>query len=138
MAHQSLPPLDGDLAAAHSHEHVERPAGIKGGFRLCLATGQCWWSSGMFRLHGYSPAQWSAVRPSGRLLLAHRHPDDRRAVGQALEHLLADGGMIAVRYRVVGADGLVRPVFAMAYLGKAGHGSAREVTGVMESDGPPG
>ena len=71
MANQSLPPMDDDVREAHSHDHVERPAGIKGGFRLCLTNGQWWWSPGMYRLHGYPPDRWRSVRPSGRLLLAH-------------------------------------------------------------------
>ena len=138
MANQPRPPLDDQIRAAHCREHVERPAGVKGGFRLSLSTGQWWWSPGMYRLHGYLPNQWSSVRPSGRLLLTHRHPDDRTAFAQAWSHLLTDGGMIAVRYRIVGVDGLVRPVFAMAYLDipdRGACGQQREVTGVMQSDG---
>jgi hypothetical protein len=140
MANQSRSPLDDQLRAAHSREHVERPAGVKGGFRLSLTTGQWWWSPGMYRLHGYLPNQWASVRPSGRLLLIHRHPDDRSAFAQAWSHLLNDGGMIAVRYRIVGFDRLVRPVFAMAYVDAPARGTGahqREVTGVMQSDGDP-
>jgi PAS domain-containing protein len=140
MANQALPPLDDDVRAAHSRDHVEPPAGIKGGFRFSLVTGQWWWSPGMYRLHGYLPDRWLSVRPSGRLLLAHRHPDDRQAFAQAWSHLLDTGGVIAVRYRIIGLDGLVRPVFAMAYLECSGgevNRPAREVTGVMQSDGPP-
>ncbi len=129
-----LPPTDEDLHKAHCQEHVERPAGIKGGFRLSMITGQWWWSSGVFRLHGYGPEQSRAIRPNGRLLLAHRHPQDRHAFVQAWRHLLSDGGVVALRYRIVGADGCIRPVFAMAYLDVEG-GRPREVTGVLQSDG---
>ncbi|HEY5878436.1 MAG TPA: PAS domain-containing protein [Nakamurella sp.] len=134
MVNQSLPPLDDEVRAAHGREHVERPAGIKGGFRLSLTSGQWWWSPGVYRLHGYRQGQWAAVRPDGRMLLIHRHPDDRAAFAQAWRHLLADGGMIALRYRIMGVDGLIRPVFAMAYL-DGPDGRPREVTGVLQSDG---
>ncbi len=140
MANQSLPPMDDDVREAHRRDHVERPAGIKGGFRFSLTTGQWWWSPGMYRLHGYPPVQWRSVRPSGRLLLAHRHPADRPAFAQAWCHLLDEGGVIAVRYRIIGVDGLVRPVFAMAYFDRVGTGAggqSREVTGVMQSDDSP-
>lgn len=141
MAGQCLPPTgdprQDDLRAAHRTEHVERPAGVKGGFRLCLPTGQWWWSPGMFRLHGYPPHQWRSLRPSTRLLLTHRHPADRSAFAQAWTHLLQTGGVMAVRYRIVGVDGVIRPVFAMAYFdrpaGAAGR-AAGEITGVMQSD----
>ena len=128
-----LPPTDEDQRRAHSREHVERPAGVKGGFRFSMTTGQWWWSPGVFRLHGYDPEQSRSVRPDGRLLLAHRHPDDRRTFVQAWRHLLSDGGVVAVRYRIVGVDGRVRPVFAMAYLDRE-VGRPREVTGVIQSD----
>jgi hypothetical protein len=94
----------------------------------------------MYRLHGYPPVQWRSVRPSGRLLLAHRHPADRPAFAQAWCHLLDEGGVIAVRYRIIGVDRLVRPVFAMAYFDRVGTGAggqSREVTGVMQSDDSP-
>ena len=138
MAQQSLPPLDSSVdravRAAHGREHVERPAGIKGGFRLSLTTGQWWWSPGMFELHGYHGAQVLSVRPTSRLLLTHRHPADREPFARAWQHLLSDGGVVAFRYRIVGDDDRVRPVFAMAYLDSAS-GRGGEVTGVMQSDG---
>lgn len=134
MANHSLPPLDKDLQLAHSLEHVERPAGVKGGFRLSLTTGNWWWSAGMFQLHGYTPTQWRTVRPCGRLMLAHRHPDDRAAFAQAWRHLLSDGGVVAFRYRIVGIDGRIRPVFAMAYLDEIAGSGPRFVTGVIQSD----
>jgi hypothetical protein len=135
MARQSPPPVDDDpLTAIHAREHIERPAGIKGGFRLSIASGQWWWSPGVFELHGFGPLGPGAARPSTRLLLTRRHPGDRRAFAGAWRHLLTDGGVVALRYRIVGVDGRVRPVFVMAYLDEiAGHGP-RFVTGMMQSE----
>lgn len=135
MAHQSRPPAGDDLlTAAHIREHTERPAGIRGGFRLALASGQWWWSPGVFQLHGVGPAGRGFVRPSTRLLLTRRHPADRASFAEAWRHLLTDGGMVAVRYRIVGVDGRVRPVFVMAYLNETAGRGPRFVTGVMQSE----
>ena len=143
MVSQTRPTVDDDrLTAIHVREHTERPAGVKGGFRLSLVSGQWWWSPGVFELHGMRPGDELAARPSTRLLLARRHPADRGAFTQAWRHLIADGGVIAVRYRIVGVDGRVRPVFVMAYLDEIAGCGPRFVTGMMQSEddagGPPG
>lgn len=130
------PPVDDDpLTAVHMREHTERPAGVKGGFRLSLDSGQWWWSPGVFELHGFGPDDPLPIRPSTRLLLARRHPADRRAFIQAWRHLRSDGGVVAIRYRIVGVDGRARPVFVMAHLGDTTGRGPRFVTGVMQSDG---
>lgn len=136
MVDQWPPSVDDDvLTAIHIREHTERPAGTKGGFRLSLTSGQWWWSPGVFELHGFSGN--SRVAPSTRLLLTRRHPDDRGSFIQAWRHLRSDGGVVAVRYRIVGVDGRVRPVFVMAYLDEIIGRGPRFVTGVMQSDGAP-
>lgn len=137
MVSQTPPPVDDDLLTAiHVREHTERPAGIKGGFRLSLVSGQWWWSPGVLELHGFGPVGPLPPPPSTRLLLARRHPADRPVFIQAWRHLLADGGVVAVRYRIIGVDGRVRPVFVMAYLDEIAGRGPRFVTGVMQSDGP--
>ena len=116
----------------HRYEHVEAPAGIKGGFRFSLIDGTWWWSPGMYELHGYRPEDATVVRPSTRVLVTHRHPDDRRAMAVAWAHLIADGSLAAFHYRIVGADGEIRPVFAMASTDfNRGHAPTM-VTGVLQ------
>jgi hypothetical protein len=135
MVNRTPPPVDSDpLTAIHIREHTERPAGIKGGFRLSLTSGQWWWSPGVFELHGFGPRRPGAARPSTRLLLTRRHPADRRAFTEAWRHLLIDGGVVAMRYRIIGVDRRVRPVFVMAYLDEITGRGARFVTGVMQSE----
>ena len=125
VRHRSIP-------TGRRYEHVEKPAGIKGGFRITLASDSWWWSSGMYILHGYRPDQVSAIVPTTRLVLAHRHPADRHAMAAAWSHLIADGKLVAFHYRVVGADGVIRPVFAMASTDfHRGH-APTVVTGVMQ------
>ena len=134
MANRSLPPLDDELRLAHSREHVERPAGIRGGFRLSLESGRWWWSPGMYELLGYRSGHTPA--PSTQLLLGHRHPLDRAMFERAWRHLVADGGVVAIRYRIIGVDDRVRPVFAMAYRDDTPEGRPLAVSGVIQSDGP--
>ncbi|MEP6559906.1 MAG: hypothetical protein ABJD68_02395 [Nakamurella sp.] len=105
-------------------------AGVKGGFTINLTDGSCWWSPGMYALHGYPDRQPPAVLPSTRLLLSHRDPADQRAILQAWTHLLMDGGMVALRYRILGADQLRRPVFVMASIRSDRAGDI--ITGVMQ------
>jgi len=139
MVSETLPPVDDDpLTAIHIREHTEPPAGIKGGFRLSLVSGQWWWSPGVFELHGFGPATRRQARPSTRLLLARRHPADRSAFIAAWRHLLADGGIVAIRYRIIGIDGQVRPVFVMAYLDEVTGRGPRFVSGMMQSEDADG
>jgi PAS domain-containing protein len=120
------------LQSDHRYEHVEAPAGIKGGFRFSLTDGTWWWSPGMYALHGYPSTQLQKVRPSTRLILTHRHPADRRAMAAAWAHLIADGSLAAFHYRILGADGVIRPVFALASTDfNRGH-EATLVTGVLQ------
>lgn len=133
MAHRQVPLTAGRRREFdHRYEHVEAPAGIKGGFRFSLIDGTWWWSPGMYELHGYRPSQLRDVRPSTRLLVTHRHPQDRRAMAAAWAHLITDGSLAAFHYRIVGADGVVRPVFAMASTDfNRGHAPTM-VTGVLQ------
>lgn len=107
---------------------------VKGAFRVTLASGAWWWSPGMYTLHGYRPNQARRVVPSTRLILAHLHPADRPAVNQAWAHLIADGELVALHFRIVGDDGVVRPVFALAATGFAAGDTPSVVTGVLEYD----
>jgi PAS domain-containing protein len=111
---------------------IENPTGVKGGFRITLADGTWWWSPGMFTLHGYRPDEMPRVRPSTRLVLAHRHPDDRKAMANAWAHLIADGRLVALHYRVLGADGITRAVFALASTDHHRKGRPTAVTGVLQ------
>ena len=120
------------LQPDHRYEHVEAPAGIKGGFRFSLTDAAWWWSPGMYALHGYRPEEMQKIRPSTRLIVIHRHPADRQAMAAAWAHLIADGSLAAFHYRIVGADGVTRPVFAMASTDfNRGHDPTL-VTGVLQ------
>jgi hypothetical protein len=114
------------------------PAGIKGAFRITLADGACWWSPGMFTLHGYRANQSPRLVPTTRIMISQVHPADLRGMADAWAHLIADGHLIALHYRIVGADGIVRPVFVLASTDLDKAHPPTVVTGVMEFDRPLG
>lgn len=121
--------------STHRHrrnEQVEEPTEVKGGFRVALNTGLWWWSPGMFTLHGYRGRHAITTVPTTKLVIGHRHPDDRRAMADAWAHLVAEGGLVAFHYRIIGADGVIRPVFAMASTCNHTGRAPTVVTGVMQ------
>lgn len=120
----------------HQGTVIPVPAGLKGAFRITLADGALWWSPGMFTLHGYRSGRGLRIAPTTRLMVRHVHPADQRATGDAWAHLIADGHLIALHYRVVGADRITRPVFVLASSDLDQGHPPTVVTGVMEFDAP--
>lgn len=130
--HSPAPPL---RVAPDPHRHDT--ARVRGGFRFNPAADSGWWSPGMYRLHGYQPGQVPDTSPGARLALTHCHPADRAAVRAAYRHLQTGGGLVAVHYRVLGADGVSRRVFVLATPVSDRHHRHVGVTGVMELDDEP-
>jgi hypothetical protein len=82
-----------------------------GGFRFWFV-GQRWeWSDEVARMHGYEPG---SVTPTTELLLAHKHPDDRRHVQDLLDHLLHQGGSFSSRHRLIDTAGREHAVIVLA------------------------
>ncbi|MEO3756963.1 PAS and ANTAR domain-containing protein [Mycobacterium sp. B14F4] len=82
-----------------------------GTFRFWFV-GQRWeWSDEVTRMHGYEPG---TVVPTTELLLAHKHPDDRRHVEDLLDHSLHCGGSFSSRHRFIDTSGRVHTVVVLA------------------------
>jgi hypothetical protein len=75
-------------------------------------TDQRWeWSDEVFRMHGYEPG---SVVPTTQLVLSHKHPDDRRAVQDLLDHALYTGGSFSSRHRFYDTSGDEHSVIVVA------------------------
>jgi PAS domain S-box-containing protein len=82
-----------------------------GSFRFWFV-GQRWeWSEEVARMHGYAPG---TVVPTTRLVLSHKHPDDRQHVQELLDHALHQGGSFSSRHRFLDTAGAEHTVIVMA------------------------
>lgn len=98
-----------------------------GSFRFWFV-GQRWeWSDEVARMHGYEPG---SVVPTTKLLLSHKHPDDRAHVQDLLDYALKSGEPFSSRHRFVDTEGRVHDAIVVAdrmldetgaVLGTAGH-----------------
>jgi len=82
-----------------------------GAFRFWFV-GQRWeWSDEVARMHGYEPG---TVEPTTKLLLAHKHPDDRPHVQELLDYALQSEGSFSSRHRFVDTAGNVHDAIVLA------------------------
>jgi hypothetical protein len=108
------------------------PAGARpylnvGTFRFWFV-GQRWeWSDEVARMHGYEPG---SVEPTTKLLMSHKHPDDRAHVQDLLDYALRSGEPFSSRHRFIDTGGTVHDAIVVAdrmldengaVLGTAGH-----------------
>jgi hypothetical protein len=74
--------------------------------------GQRWeWSDEVYRMHGYQPGE---VVPTTELVLSHKHPADRAAVQDLLDHALYSGGSFSSRHRFYDTAGDEHSVIVVA------------------------
>jgi PAS domain S-box-containing protein len=78
-----------------------------GWFRFYF-TDQRWeWSEQVQRMHGYEPG---TVTPTTDLVLAHKHPDDRRQVAATIDQILNTHEAFSTRHRIIDTGGNVRHI----------------------------
>jgi hypothetical protein len=95
------------------HAPVEPAAGYLnvGTFRFWFV-GQRWeWSDEVARMHGYQPG---AVVPTTKLLLSHKHPDDRAHVQELLDYALQSEESFSSRHRFIDTAGIVHDAIVVA------------------------
>ena len=109
-----------------------------GSFCFWFADQRWEWSDEVFRMHGYEPG---SVVPTTELVLSHKHPDDRPAVQDLLDHVLHTGGSFSSRHRFYDTAGEEHSVIVVAdriidetgaVVGTRGH--YVDVTQVMEEN----
>jgi hypothetical protein len=82
-----------------------------GGFRFWFA-GERWeWSDEVARMHGYEPG---SVVPTTKLLLSHKHPEDREHVQDLLRHALDSGESFSSRHRFIDTSGAMHDAIVVA------------------------
>jgi PAS domain S-box-containing protein len=82
-----------------------------GSFRFWF-DGERWeWSDEVARMHGYEPG---SVMPTTKLLLSHKHPDDREHVRDLLTHALHSGEAFSSRHRFIDTGGTVHEAIVVA------------------------
>jgi len=82
-----------------------------GAFRFWFV-GQRWeWSDEVARMHGYEP---ESVVPTTKLLLSHKHPDDRAHVQELLDYALQSEESFSSRHRFIDTAGNVHDAIVVA------------------------
>ncbi len=82
-----------------------------GSFRFWFV-GQRWeWSDEVARMHGYEPG---TVAPTTKLLLSHKHPDDRAHVQELLDYALQSEESFSSRHRFIDTAGNVHDAIVVA------------------------
>lgn len=82
-----------------------------GAFRFWFV-GQRWeWSDEVARMHGYEPG---AVAPTTKLLMAHKHPEDRAHVQELLDFALQSEESFSSRHRFIDTAGNVHDAIVVA------------------------
>jgi hypothetical protein len=82
-----------------------------GAFRFWFV-GQRWeWSDEVARMHGYEPG---TVVPTTKLLLSHKHPDDRAHVQDLLDYALQSEESFSSRHRFIDTAGKVHDAIVVA------------------------
>ncbi|OBA75373.1 transcription antitermination regulator [Mycobacterium sp. 1554424.7] len=82
-----------------------------GGFRFWFV-GQRWeWSDEVARMHGYQPGE---VEPTTKLLLSHKHPEDRAHVQDLLDYALQSEESFSSRHRFLDTAGNVHDAIVVA------------------------
>jgi hypothetical protein len=78
-----------------------------GWFRFYFADERWEWSPQVQRMHGYEPG---TVAPTTKLVLSHKHPDDKGPVAGMLEEIRRTGQAFSTRHRIVDTGGAIHHV----------------------------
>lgn len=78
---------------------------LVGRYRYELATQRWWWSDETYQIHGFEPGD---VVPTTKLILAHKHPNDRARVSRVLKTAAATGEPFSSVHRIMDARGTER------------------------------
>ena len=109
-------------------EQEARLAGI-GAWELQVASGELWWSAGVYTMFDRDPASYE---PNYEHFLETIYPPDRDAVVHRTEAALAGGPAYDIRHRIIRPDGELRFVREKAEVERGPHGEAVRMIGTVE------
>jgi ANTAR domain/PAS fold len=78
-----------------------------GWFRFYFHDQRWEWSDQVQRMHGYEPG---SVTPTTELVLAHKHPEDRRQVAATIDEILNTQKAFSTRHRIIDTAGNMHQV----------------------------
>ncbi|MBF6298948.1 PAS and ANTAR domain-containing protein [Nocardia amamiensis] len=81
-----------------------------GSFRFWFGDQRWEWSDEVAAMHGYAP---DTVTPTTELLLAHKHPEDREHVAEAIEKSVRNAEPFCSRHRIIDTAGSVHHVIVL-------------------------
>ncbi|WP_067465301.1 PAS and ANTAR domain-containing protein [Nocardia amamiensis] len=81
-----------------------------GSFRFWFGDRRWEWSDEVAAMHGYAPG---SVTPTTELLLAHKHPEDREHVAEAIEKSVRNAEPFCSRHRIIDTAGSVHHVIVL-------------------------
>ncbi|WP_372460200.1 PAS and ANTAR domain-containing protein [Nocardia coffeae] len=104
-------PASGDPAPLTLPEQTDGYQPPAGAFRFWFANHRWEWSPEIYRMHGYEPGE---IEPTTELLLAHKHPDDREPVAEAIARSETQGEPFSSRHRFIDTHGIEHSVMVVA------------------------
>jgi hypothetical protein len=125
LAHGSSTTAD-DGTAGGSPAPSAQEAAARGRFAYDIGTDTWWWSEGTYRIHGFEPGE---VVPTMRLVLAHKHPDDRERFRGILLAACRTGEPFVSVHRIMAATGETRNVVLVGRGEVDVRGEVRRLTG---------
>lgn len=87
-----------------------QPATGVGHFTYVVGTDTWSWSEGLYAIHGYDHRE---VPATTRMLLQHKHPDDRVRAAAVLEAAVREGGTFSCYHRIVDQQERVRSILSV-------------------------
>lgn len=99
-----------------NHDDIERVVGAGdpievGRFRFWFADQRWEWSDELARMNGYEPGE---IQPTTKLLLSHKHPEDRDRVEATIVTSVEDHEPFSSRHRIVDTHGRTRDVIVVS------------------------
>ena len=129
--------LDGQAVAVEQALAGGTPQRV-GWFRFYFEDQRWEWSDQVQRMHGYEPG---TVTPTTELVLAHKHPEDRRQVAATISDIVDNRRAFSTRHRIIDTGGAVHQVVVVGdqFCDDAGevigtHGFYIDVTSTSTAD----